>query len=261
MIDFVQKLSKTENKSSLFYVNQAGYVIKTKNGTTLGLDLYLSDCVERFDGFKRLAPKVAAPEELCLDYIVASHWHLDHFDIDAIPVLMSKGKTGLICTEDCMEHVKKLHLDESRITYVKTGDTIQCGDILLRAVFCDHGDGAPMAVGFVLEFDGCRIYSAGDTCLRLDKAAELKSFGTFDVMIAPINGAFGNLNEQDNVTLTGFLKPKLSIPCHFWTFAEHHGDPGLWLQLMKEQLPDQNIRLMAPGEQICLEDIQKGLMG
>ena len=59
MIDFVQKLSKTENKSSLFYVNQAGYVIKTKNGTTLGLDLYLSDCVERFDGFKRLAPKVA----------------------------------------------------------------------------------------------------------------------------------------------------------------------------------------------------------
>ena len=201
MNNFIQKISKTKNKSSLFYLNQAGFVVKTKSGTTLGLDLYLSDCVERFDGFKRLAPKVVTPEELLLDYIVASHWHLDHFDIDAIPDMMSNGKTRLVCSEDCKDHVKNLHLDTNRVTYVKTGDTIQCGDILLRAVHCDHGIGAPLAVGFVFEFDGFKVYSTGDTYLRLDKEAEINSFGPFDAMIAPINGAYGNLNEQDNVFL------------------------------------------------------------
>ena len=255
MNDLSQRIHIPEQKTSLIYLNQAGFILKSQAGTTMGVDLYLSDCVERFDGFKRLSPKVAAPEELHLDYIVASHWHLDHFDIDAMPLLMSNGKTRLICAEDCREHVKNLHLDNNRVTFIKEGDSIQCGDITLHAVFCDHGAGAPLAVGFVIELDDFRIYSAGDTCLRMDKAQNIKKMGPFDVMIAPINGAFGNLNEQENVMLTEFHQPKLSIPCHFWTFAEHHGDPGLWLQQVKEQLPNQKYRLMAPGEQIYFDEL------
>ncbi len=255
MNDFAQMIRIPEQKTSLSYLNQAGFILKTKSGETIGVDLYLTDCVERFDGFKRLSPKVAAPEELFLDYVVASHWHLDHFDIDAMPFLMANGKTRLICAEDCKDHVAHLHLDESRVSYIKAGETLQCGDITLHAVFCDHGTGAPLAVGFVFELDGYKVYSAGDTCLRIDKADDIKEMGPFDVMIAPINGAYGNLNEQDNVVLSAFLQPKLSIPCHFWTFAEHHGDPGLWMQLIKEQLPGQKYRLMAPGEQIYFDEI------
>ena len=244
-----------EGKTSFVFVNQAGFLLKSIAGTSIGVDLYLTDCVERFDGFKRLSPKVFQPTDLCLDYIAASHWHLDHFDIDAIPQLMANGKTKLICAEDCHEHVNNLHLDESRITYVTPGDTVQCGDVKLHAVFCDHGAGAPQAVGFVFEIDGYKIYSAGDTCLRLDKAPEIAAYGPFDLMIAPINGAYGNLNETENVQLCAFHKPKLSIPCHYWTFAEHHGDPGIWMENMKEQLPGQAFKLMAPGEQIILQDI------
>lgn len=244
-----------DGKTSFVFVNQAGFLMRSKTGTMIGLDLYLTDCVERFDGFKRLAPKVLQPNDLNLDYVIASHWHLDHFDIDAMPLLMANGKTKLICAEDCHDHVKNLHLDESRVTYVKAGDTVQCGDVKLHAVFCDHGTGAPLAVGFVIEIDGYKIYSAGDTCLRLDKAQEIAKYGPFDIMIAPINGAYGNLNEYDNVSLCEYHKPKLSIPCHFWTFAEQHGDPGVWMNNMMEKLPDQKFMLMAPGEQITLQNI------
>lgn len=256
MNEFETRLSFVDGKTSLNFNVQAGFVLKSKKGTTMGVDLYLTDCVERFDGFKRMSPKVMNPSTP-LDYVVASHWHLDHFDIDAMPLLMSNRKTRLVCCEDCKEHVKNLNLDESRTKYVREGDTITCDDITVHAVFCDHGAGAPLAVGFVFEVDGYKIYLAGDTKLRLDKAPEVAMYGPFDVMVAPINGAFGNLNEKENVKLCKFHRPKLSIPCHFWTFSEQHGDPGVWMDLMKEELTEQNYIILAPSEQLILQDIFK----
>lgn len=254
MNEFETRLLFPDEKTSLNYVVQAGFVLKSKKGTTLGVDLYLTDCVERFDHFKRLSPKVMDPSTK-LDFVVCSHWHLDHFDIDAMPLLMSNGKTRLVCCEDCKDHVKNLNLDESRVTYVSVGDTVKCNDITVHAVFCDHGTGAPLAVGFVFEVDGYKVYLAGDTALRLDKAPEVAKYGPFDVMMAPINGAFGNLNEPENVELCKYHRPKLSVPCHFWTFGEQHGDPGVWAELMKRDLPDQRYIVLAAGEQLILDEI------
>ena len=254
MNDFETRLLYPDGKTSLNLNVQAGFVLKSKKGTTMGVDLYLTDCVERYDGFKRLSPKVMNPSTP-LDYVVCSHWHLDHFDIDAMPLLMGNRNTKLVCCEDCHDNVKKLNLDESRITYVKVGDTVTCDDITVYAVFCDHGTGAPLAVGFVFEIDGFKVYLAGDTALRLDKAPEVAKYGPFDVMLAPINGAFGNLNEEDNVKLCEFHHPRLSVPCHYWTFAEQHGDPGVWMEIMKEKLPEQKFKILAPGEQLVLDEI------
>ena len=254
MNEFETRLMFPDGKTSLNYNVQAGFVLKSKAGTTMGVDLYLTDCVERYDGFKRLSPKVMSPSTP-LDFVVASHWHLDHFDIDAMPLMMGNGRTKLICCEDSKEHVESLNLNPNKVHYVKTGDSVVCDDITVHAVFCDHGTGAPLAVGFVFELDGYKIYLAGDTALRLDKASEVAEYGPFDVMLAPINGAFGNLDEKDNVELCAFHKPKLSIPCHYWTFAEQHGDPGIWMELMKKKLPEQRIKTMAPGEQLVLDEI------
>lgn len=254
MNEFESRLMISDERTSLNFNVQAGFVLKSKTGTTMGIDLYLTDCVERFDGFKRMSPKVMSPSTP-LDFIVCSHWHLDHFDIDAIPLLMSNPKTKLICCEDCKDHVKKLNLDEKRVVYVSEGDSVICHDILIHAVFCDHGAGAPLAVGFVFEIDGYKIYLAGDTALRIDKASTVAKYGPFDVMVAPINGAFGNLNEHENVELCAFHRPKLSIPCHFWTFSEQHGDPGIWMTEMRKRLPDQKYIIMAAGEQLVLQDV------
>ena len=254
MNEFETRLMFQDGKTSLNFNVQAGFVLKTKMGTTMGVDLYLTDCVERFDGFKRLTPKVMSPDTP-LDYVVCSHWHLDHFDIDAMSMLMSNRKTRLVCCEDCKDHVKNLNLNASRVQYVKIGDTVVCDDITIHAVFCDHGTGAPLAVGFVFEIDGYKVYLAGDTALRLDKALEVAKYGPFDVMLAPINGAFGNLNECENVELCKYHKPKLSVPCHFWTFGEQHGDPGIWAEEMKKELPDQKFIVLAAGEQLVLDEI------
>ena len=235
-------------RSQISFTGQAGFIFKSSEGTAVGVDLYLSDCVERFDGFKRLCPKVVKAEELDLDAVIATHWHLDHFDIDAMPVLMANNKTRLFAAQDCKEHIENLHLDEKRVSYLSVGDTLEFKDFVINAVFCDHGEGTPLAIGLVLEFDGYKAYIAGDTCLRIDKAEEISAYGPFDMMIAPINGAFGNLNEKDCVELCRFHKPRIVIPCHYWMFAEHHGDPGVFIKDLEEEMPGQKYYLMRPGE-------------
>ena len=192
----------------LISMGQAGFILKSEQGQTLGIDLYLSECVEvveGHDGYHRLMPQIIETKDLKLNIIIATHFHRDHFDIDAMPLLMSNGKTRLYCAYDCMEDVKRLGIDESRVTYVKPGDHHKLGDFDIHFINSDHGVGAPEEVGVLVTVDGKNILEVGDTSLHLDWKEEYLQCGALDVLIAPINGAYGNLNEQEQVTLTKAL--------------------------------------------------------
>ena len=67
-------------------------------------------------------------------------------------------------------------------------------------------------------------------------------------MIMPINGAFGNMNEVEGAKAANLVKPKITIPCHFWNFAEHGGNPYIFAKEMKEKYVDLNYILMRVGE-------------
>jgi len=249
MRDFAAKIITAQaGKTHIFFLGQAGYVFKSMKGTLLAVDAYLTNCVERYDGFKRLMPVILSPDEITFDYVLATHSHYDHFDVDAMPVFMSNAKTKMFASAQCRLEINRLGIDEKKVTYISCGDSYQAGDIHIECVFCDHGSAAADAVGLLISINEKKIYIAGDTCLRLDKASELKKRGPFDIMIAPINGAFGNLNEAEMVSLCALIRPEIVIPCHYWNFAEHHGDPGLFIDIMKEELPGQNYLLMMPGE-------------
>lgn len=238
----------------LFYIGQAGFIIKSVSGKLLAVDLYLSDCVARFDHFKRLTPFILAPGEITMDYIIATHAHYDHFDIDSMPALLANGKTKLLASTGCETEVKRLCIDESIVTYVKVGDKADLGDIKAEFVFCDHGESAPDAVGVVLETGGKLIYMAGDTSLRLDMVDKITKGRIFDIMIAPINGTFGNLNGTEAVQLCEKVKPKLFIPCHYGTFVEQYGDLCGFVKAMNERLPAQKFYLMRIGEERYIGD-------
>ncbi len=242
-------------KIHLFYTGQAGYILKSGSGKLLGLDLYLSECVERIEGhmgFKRLLPRILSPFALELDGVVATHAHFDHFDADAMPCLMSGQKTKLFASTGCAQEVKRLYLQEERVSYVKPGDVRRLEDYTLEFVPCDHGSAARDAVGVVITVDGIRIYMSGDTCFRPDRVEELSEKGPFDVMIAPINGAFGNMNEEECARLSSALQPRLTIPSHYGMFASHGGSPGLFMEQMREICPENKYLLMTQGEGILL---------
>lgn len=256
MISFANRIMGAQsNKTHLFFVGQAGFIIKSERGSLFALDLYLSDCVERIEGnigFKRLQPKILDATDLIFDVLVTTHTHVDHFDIDSVPLLMSNSKTHLYASVECEKEVKRLLMTNDRIRYVKPGDSCCDSGFDIRFINCDHGTGAPDAFGVILSVDDKRICFVGDSCLRLDRLNEYLSMGELDVLIAPINGAYGNLNERECAQLSHAIKPKLTIPCHYGMFAAHGGSPNEFIKIMNQEYLEQNYLLMTPGEGIIL---------
>lgn len=236
MLDFEEKVLCTKGPA-LFATGQAGFIIKSASGQLLVIDLYLSNCVERLEGnkgFKRLLPQILDPSTLTFDIIICTHPHLDHFDIDAVPEMVSKGGK-LFCSIDCEKLVHQLQMEyyDEQITYVKPGDKATVGDFDITFVNCDHGQGAPDAVGVVIRVDGKTIYEVGDSCLRLDRTEEIPQ--PLDILISPINGMYGNMNSKETVKLAEALNPKLTIPCHYGMFASHGGDLKAFYDLITEK--------------------------
>ena len=252
MTDFAERvLAAQPGRTHLFSVGQAGFIIKSRAGQTMAWDLYLSDAGERLeghDGFKRLLPKILLPSELQFDTVIASHPHFDHFDPDSIPFLLSNPNTKLYASLDCRKLTDKLVMQNCKTVYMAPGETYYEGDFTFHFVSCDHGTLAPDAVGAIISVDGKNICFAGDTCLRLDRTEDYLSFGAIDILIAPINGAYGNLNEHDCVCLSKALSPSLTIPCHYGMFASHGGNPGLFRKYMQEECPENPYLLMRMGE-------------
>ena len=61
MLDYVKKVRDQEvpeGKVAVFWLGQAGFLIKTDLGTLCYVDPYFSNCCERHFGFRRLMPAV-----------------------------------------------------------------------------------------------------------------------------------------------------------------------------------------------------------
>jgi L-ascorbate 6-phosphate lactonase len=237
---------------ALFYLAQAGFCIKTCRGTLIGIDRYLSDCCERLFGFKRLIPAKIKPADLSLDILAATHAHADHLDPDALPVFAKNPKTIFLGSPDCHDIFKQAGISESKSVILGKGETKQITDVDFRAIYADHGELAPEAIGLLMTVDGITVYHTGDTSLQVEKI--LASLGSvkIDLMIVPINGAFGNLNAAEACQLAAAVKPHTIVAAHFGMFAEHGGDPEEFLREAKKLPAGIQPRVLENGEKVVL---------
>ena len=234
----------------VFALGQAGFVIKTGEGKLIALDPYLSNCCERYFGFKRLMPYVLDPLDIEFDLLIASHAHYDHFDPDSVPSLMGNKKTHFIGALDTRAECDRLGITE-RVSFLARGEEIEKCGVKIKGLACDHGDLAPDALGLMITVGEKRICFMGDTAYRED-LLENEELNGVDLLILPINGAFGNLNEEQAAKVVAKLKPKLALPCHYWNFAEHGGSPALFMENMKSIAPDSHYVLLRPTEEVVI---------
>jgi len=235
-----------EGTVAIFWLGQAGFVFKTAQGKIIYVDPYLTDSVEGVAGFKRLTPSVIEPGEVRADWVVITHLHPDHLDIDAVPEIAKRGKTRFIGPPECMGRCHELGVTRDRSVGVVQGDERDLDGVRLLAVYADHGDLAPEAVGVMLDFDFTSVYITGDTSYspqKMDKVFSMKP----EVIIPVINGRFGNLNPQEAALLTRDVHAKVAIPCHFWTFAEHNGDPLSFVEACRKEAPQVKAVLIKQG--------------
>lgn len=236
---------------TMTFAGQAGFLFETETGLRVGVDLYLSDCCHRYFGFKRLLPYLFDPHTLNLDVLVATHAHYDHFDPDSVPTILENAKTQMVAAYDVKTEAQKLGLPPRRFTYLSVGETFACDGLRITAMPCDHGKENPHAIGLLIEINGKTIYIAGDTAYR-ESYFRNPAVQHPDVFIMPINGAFGNLNEREGALAASLVGATLTVPCHYWNFAEHGGNPQLFMEEMKNHCPDRPYVLMRPAESLTI---------
>ena len=144
------------------------------------------------------------------DYIFVTHEHYDHLDTAAIATL-TKSETQLITNQRGAEM-----LGYGRV--MTNGDRVVLNDWLtVEAVPAyniteGHQQFHPQGRdnGFVLTFDGLRIYIAGDT-EDIPEMAEIKDI---DIAFLPCNQPYTMTPEQ-LVRVARIIKPKVLFPYHY----------------------------------------------
>ena len=170
----------------------------------------------RYKGFQIQVDPVAKMGESTVDYssfpkadcILITHEHGDHLDPDAIAAL-SKDGTRLLLNPSSQ---KKLGRGEA----VANGDTLRVGPVGIIAVPAyniteDHLQFHPKGRdnGYILDFDGFRIYVSGDT----EDIDEMASFGPVDVAFLSANQPY-TMTTTQCVEAAMVLDPKVLIPYH-----------------------------------------------
>jgi L-ascorbate 6-phosphate lactonase len=237
---------------AIYWLCQAGFVFKTSAGKTIYIDPYLSDVVERVVGFKRMSLSPLKTEEVDADLMVCTHEHLDHMDVDALPVIAANPRTHFAGPIECIKEFEKLKIPPDRCHLLEEGKTFTLDSIHIHAVFADHGELAPDALGVVLETDGIKIYHTGDTAYRPEQFKPAIAMLP-DVLLPCINGAFGNLDALEAALLTQLTSPRYVIPTHFWMFIEQNGEPKNFLDHCSRLAPAVQAVLLKPGEEFLVQ--------
>lgn len=202
------------------WIGQNGYLLRDGE-TEICIDPYLSNVVDRVAKRGRMVSAPFRPEELKSNLTVCTHNHLDHVDIDAIPLMKKENMVFLAPT-----HAKETLLECGVTQYVPfdEGEVYQIGSFKLTAVFADH---SVPAIGVIVEHEGLTLYFSGDTeyHARLCEIANRQ----IDMMFICINGKLGNMNVDEAVKLTAQIAPRVGVPTHYGMFESNTEDPQKYL--------------------------------
>lgn len=253
----LQQIDLQEGEMALVWLGQAGFLFRTATERYTIIDPYLSNYCEDTLGpdFKRLMPSVLDPQEfdqLNLDAYIMTHHHEDHMDPPTISALKGQ-RHRFYAPPTCIRMLNEIGVDGERCLPLAPGTQYQWGETVLTAVFADHGDLAPDAIGILLKHGGKVVYHMGDTCLREEEMTKIHEQTAIDLLIAPINGKYGNMNEWEAAKAVSILQPKKVIPCHFWMLpANSGGDPTVFMKLVNDGASGCETILLTQGEAVIV---------
>lgn len=143
------------------------------------------------------------------DFVLVTHSHGDHWDSYACHVVTGRY-TELIIPKNIWYKVRKgivmennMHLDIGDHCYIDAIPAYNTSKSKLKA----HPKGRDN--GYLLDFDGFRIYVSGDT----EPIPEMKELGHVDIAFLPISRNTMNLKQFRQAIQT--IKPRVVYPCHF----------------------------------------------
>ncbi|NPV80577.1 MAG: MBL fold metallo-hydrolase [Firmicutes bacterium] len=163
---------------TLKYLGHASVKIKTAEGTVVYIDPFAGD-------------DYSEPADL----ILVTHGHGDHNNVDKVA---KKPGCRIITHREA----------------IKSGayQAFTMADVHIRAVAAyNRNHKKDASVGYILEFDGIKLYHAGDTS-KIKEMADLASENIAYALL-PMDGVY-NMGPEEASECAGLIKAKYYIPIH-----------------------------------------------
>lgn len=144
------------------------------------------------------------------DYILVTHEHWDHLDPQAIEELSKPGTQIILNATSEKQLGKGTVIGNNQEMNLADGIKLESVPAYNttpgREKFHPKGNGN----GYILDFDGTRIYIAGDT----EDIPEMKDFKDITLAFLPVNQPYTmTIDQAEKAALE--IKPKILIPYHF----------------------------------------------
>ena len=217
----------------IWWLLQAGFVIKSPGGFMVSIDPYLTDSVITSYSQARENPAPVLPEECEFDAVMATHPHDDHQDPECIIPFSKHKKMRYLGPFSVVKQARCGGFYGDRTTILNRKESTMVGDIQVEAVYARHNfelEDTPDACGYLITVGKWRIYHSGDT--EYDARIVDDTEGRVDVSLICINGVTGNMDTKEAGVLAWRQQCKLAVPMHFglWDGAAAAGGATLDLQ-------------------------------
>lgn len=276
-VALIREINRTDpgpRSAALWWLGQSGFAVKG-GGLTLYLDPYLSTRLERRTADSPRAKHVrlcgipVPPGAIAnADYVFCSHDHGDHLDPETIvPLAAASPGVRFVVPRAARDTLLDLGIPAGRIVPVDGDETVELGGIGVTGVPGRHNEfdwteerGYPY-LGFVIEWNGLRLYHAGDTILH-DGLLRRLIPRRIDLALLPINGGDpdrvargfkSNLNYEEAADLGTAMGAKLIVPMHYGMFAINDERVERFAAYIGAAHPDQAYRALAVGERFIFE--------
>jgi len=213
-------------------------------GATIYLDPYLSNSVQILDAqdLERKLPIPIAPEKVTdADIVLITHEHIDHCDPHTLPLLANASPQARFFGPSPV--LAKLHnwgIDTRRCTLAVESWIDLAPQLRVKAIPAAHPEierdttGNLTAVGYLLDYDGQKLYLAGDTSAQQEIIEALVAHGPVHTAFLPVNehnffrgrrGIIGNMSVREAFQFAQEISIKQVAAVHWDMFAINAVDP------------------------------------
>lgn len=233
-VTFAEKpASRVTNSLSITYVNHATFLIQA-GGLNILTDPVWSERVSplSFAGPKRMRPPGLKYEDLPeIDFVIISHNHYDHLDINTLKKLNEQYSPEFIVPlgvdlylnqEGISQTISLDWWSEHSVSETVTVTSVPAQHFSARGLFDRN---KTLWAGYVLEADSGSVYFAGDTGYGEFFKEIGKRFDDITVGLIPI-GAYKpqwfmspiHVNPEEAIQVHKDVNAKISFGMHFGTF-------------------------------------------
>ena len=196
------------------WLGQAGLLFETEK-TKIIVDPYLSNsCFKNNPASDRRMPVDENYLKIKPDILILTHDHLDHTDPETLEHYLGKNQGIIVLSShNAWNHVRTLATGHNFVRFNRhTEWTFE--DVKITAVKAEHSD--EHAIGAIIEAEGKKYYTTGDTLYNTDIFADLPD--DIDAIFLPVNGVGNNFNMTDAARFAKNTSAKKVVPLHFGLF-------------------------------------------